>query len=362
MSARKLGEDSRRFRELDGFRGIAASLVVFGHFIGIYETHFVGFGKMPFEFHYGAFGVQLFFLISGYVILMSAWRSKRASDFVISRFSRLYPTYWIALTISIVLVVLTNFPTEKLSPLDYLLNYSMVQRLIRVPSVDEVYWTLAVEMQFYGLIFLLLLLTKCRLSSRLILWVSLVWVTVAVVGAFISSGVSQGVHPSQVPGIYKVFLNLLLIEWGPLFCSGMMAYLGRVKDVRFFAVSVLYSLVAVLVAYLLHSPKYAATVGVVCTVFLVVVIRGRAGVLLIPPLQFLGKISYSLYIQHVIPGFLVIIFLAPIIGDFQALLVALCVVVCLAVLLHKVGEEWASGVARTYSLRLRSKIDGLVAK
>lgn len=81
---------------------------------------------MPFEFRYGVYGVHLFFLVSGYVILMSAERVKRASDFVVTRFARLFPVYWIAVTWSI-LIALALEPVDVAQTWrDRLLNYTML--------------------------------------------------------------------------------------------------------------------------------------------------------------------------------------------------------------------------------------------
>lgn len=82
-----------RFRELDGLRGIAALAVVLSHFTGTHNLRYVDDPAPLFDAWWGGFGVQLFFMISGFVILMSAERARRASDFAIARIARLYPAY-----------------------------------------------------------------------------------------------------------------------------------------------------------------------------------------------------------------------------------------------------------------------------
>jgi len=72
-----------------GLRGIAALAVVVGHFTGTYNTRYPDDPAPIFDFPAGAFGVQLFFMISGFVILISAERARVPTDFVISRVSRL---------------------------------------------------------------------------------------------------------------------------------------------------------------------------------------------------------------------------------------------------------------------------------
>ena len=49
-----------------------------------------------------------------------------------------------------------------------------------MPNVDEVYWTLAIEMQFYVLMFLLLVATRCRVTPRVVAGASGVWVAIGL--------------------------------------------------------------------------------------------------------------------------------------------------------------------------------------
>src|SRR5262245_3655062 len=78
----------RRFEELDVLRGVAAMAVVIFHYSGHATRYLTGF---PFHFKLGEHGVQLFFAISGFVIFMTLENTQRLRDFVVSRFSRLYP-------------------------------------------------------------------------------------------------------------------------------------------------------------------------------------------------------------------------------------------------------------------------------
>lgn len=82
----------KRLIELDALRGIAALSVVIYHYTTRYNSLY---GHDSFldnnYFHYCSQGVQLFFMISGFVIFLTLNHIKKPMDFVISRFSRLYP-------------------------------------------------------------------------------------------------------------------------------------------------------------------------------------------------------------------------------------------------------------------------------
>lgn len=87
-----------RFTELDALRGIAVMLVLISHYTWAYDLnsgdyHFEILEDHKFHFLYGAFGVQIFFVISGFVIFMTLEHTKSAAHFAVNRFARLYPTY-----------------------------------------------------------------------------------------------------------------------------------------------------------------------------------------------------------------------------------------------------------------------------
>ena len=88
---------SDRLVEIDALRGVAALAVVLFH----YTTRFTELfkpGTLPtISFPGGHYGVNLFFIISGFVIFMTLEKTARPLDFVVSRFSRLFPAYWAAI-------------------------------------------------------------------------------------------------------------------------------------------------------------------------------------------------------------------------------------------------------------------------
>lgn len=84
---------------LDALRGIAAVLVVLFHLK-------MDTGNPDYGLHLGMTGVDLFFLISGFVIFMTLRKTSSSNDFVISRFIRLYPTYWACVSFTFAINVL----------------------------------------------------------------------------------------------------------------------------------------------------------------------------------------------------------------------------------------------------------------
>ncbi|MET9036532.1 acyltransferase family protein [Streptomyces mirabilis] len=146
-----------RLAALDGLRFLAALAVVLFHFVGQTPWSMITIWGRPYRstfpeahgyFAYGRLGVDLFFLISGFVICMSAW-GRTPRDFFISRVTRLYPMYWIAIVVSACVIYLTNSPFGHPNPRLLFANFTMLQTPLGVDNLDSVYWTLWPELCFY---------------------------------------------------------------------------------------------------------------------------------------------------------------------------------------------------------------------
>ena len=138
-----------RSRELDALRGIAASWVVLFHYTVRYGVLF-GDTSTPFHAYNGGFGVELFFAISGFVMLMTLTRMRSAAQFIIARAARLYPTYWAGVVVTFVVMALWPLAGRTVTAPEAAFNLTMLQEFFHVPHVDSVYWSLEVELVFYA--------------------------------------------------------------------------------------------------------------------------------------------------------------------------------------------------------------------
>lgn len=140
---------SGRLVEIDALRGVAALAVVLFH----YTTRFTDLfkpGTLPaISFPGGHYGVNLFFIISGFVIFMTLDKTQRPLDFVVSRFSRLFPAYWAAIFLTFFICHWLGLPGKLVGAETALANIAMLHGLFGVAHVDGVYWTLEVELLFY---------------------------------------------------------------------------------------------------------------------------------------------------------------------------------------------------------------------
>ncbi|HEK0773445.1 TPA: acyltransferase [Proteus mirabilis] len=163
---------------LDLFRFIAALFVILFHYTyrGSQSDHFISisFPEIDFITKYGYLGVQFFFMISGFVIMMSSHHGSY-KKFLISRISRLYPTFWLCCTLTYIITLLLNDNIALSANLkQYFVNLTMLAGFFKVPSIDGAYWSLYVEIYFYVLIFTLLIFKKInKLETYLGYWLAI---------------------------------------------------------------------------------------------------------------------------------------------------------------------------------------------
>lgn len=149
--------NQNRLLELDALRGIAALAVVIFHYFYRYNTIY-GHENLPSDWAYfGQLGVELFFMVSGFVIFWTLNRVDKPLDFLVSRFSRLYPAYWLSVIITFFIVAIFTLPGREVSLTQAILNLLMFHEYLKIPHVDGVYWTLTVELTFYFWMFFLYL-------------------------------------------------------------------------------------------------------------------------------------------------------------------------------------------------------------
>ena len=136
--------------EIQGLRGVAILLVVTLHLI------YAPFNFSPFRF--GFLGVQLFFIISGYVVTQSALLSNRMGFFQ-KRIARIYPPLIIAILLNILLDFFDLVQNKQITSFNILFSGLLLEPRVlnilldtQIQFIDPVYWTLVVEAKYYFLI------------------------------------------------------------------------------------------------------------------------------------------------------------------------------------------------------------------
>lgn len=204
---------------IDVVRCAAALLVALFHFCTIWPHGTrspLAELKYPFSsaadpyLYFGFVGVEIFFVISGYVIAASSiGRAPRA--FLISRAMRLLPILWLSTAIGV--AILIAFGTEDAG--------QVIRRALFTaalvpggPHLDVVVWTLVVEVIFYGLIWALLASARQHVGSSLIGFARIISVASLVTLAAEQVGYSLG---NLIP-------TLLLLHHGAFFAMGIFIW------------------------------------------------------------------------------------------------------------------------------------------
>ncbi|MFG3546880.1 acyltransferase family protein [Streptomyces sp. NPDC047725] len=204
-----------RLRALDGLRLVAALMVAAYHYGGRGGSVADAWGSSPkvqfptlhAYFSYGCLGVQVFFVISGFVICMSGW-GRSLTSFVASRASRLLPAYWAAVILVTAVFALPVVAYEAVSPSDALVNLTMLQQPLGADRVLGVCWTLWVEVRFYALFAVCVVLPG--VNRRRVLMFCAGWL--------LASALAQAAH--------EPLLELVLMpEYAPFFVGGVGLYL-----------------------------------------------------------------------------------------------------------------------------------------
>ncbi len=277
-----------RVLELDALRGLAALAVVAFHFTTFYGREVGHVGPAPWSFAFGNYGVQLFFLISGFVIFMTLERTRTWADFVVSRFSRLFPAYWAAILLSAAVVYSIGLPSQRLPWKEVIVDFTMIQDLLGARHLDGSYWTLEVELFFY----VQMLFWYVVGQLKRIHWVIVAWLVLAV-----AYGLSMkfGRHFSYL------VRELLILRHIPFFALGILFYRLRTnpRGWRLDASLIGLCLVAIAIAY----PPVFTLVAIVCCAIFALFVTDRLTWLRAAPFAFFGAISYSLYLLHQAIGF-----------------------------------------------------------
>ncbi|MFD0905589.1 acyltransferase family protein [Actinomadura sediminis] len=157
---------------LDALRGIAALVVVFEHSLDVLLPEVRATASPWFDF--GRYGVFVFFLVSGYVVPFSLERRGSVRAFWVGRFFRLYPAWAVSVALALALAV-AGFGYGLPAALGdrpwtaALAHLTMLQDLLGVPNVVNVFWTLSYEMIFYLLVTAMFVAGVKRASARVAL-------------------------------------------------------------------------------------------------------------------------------------------------------------------------------------------------
>lgn len=199
---------AERLPSLDLMRFFAAASVMVYHYTYHFSTPTDStLSALESITRHGYLGVELFFMISGFVILWSA-SNRSAARFARARILRLFPEFWVSVVLSaIIFGAIPGGFGKDLSVSAFLVNLAMIPQYLGAPYVDGVYWTLGVEIKFYVLVFVLIAANQIRNAE---LWLY-AWIVVCLA--------------ASVTNVGGVIRSLIIFPYGSFFAAGGVYFL-----------------------------------------------------------------------------------------------------------------------------------------
>jgi peptidoglycan/LPS O-acetylase OafA/YrhL len=304
MSNTRYEQDIGRERLLgiDLLRLVAALMVVASHYLSSAtekDRHSLKLGSI-FDWgdsiataaHFGFLGVDLFFMISGFVIALSA-ENRSVRDFLASRAARLLPAFWVCCLITWVAIKLDpGYRDVSLAQL--VANLFLVLRPLGYAFVDGVYWSLVIEVRFYLMIALLMWCFGMKAFPTFLA----VWLLFALVDTFLT--LPSAIRFAVIPQFAACFV-----------VGGALHLIRQRRHTR-----LSYGLFAVALALACHnatqkaSPVFAFQGLVISAVLLFgafllwLFANGRPTGFARPWMAVAGSLTFPLYLLHEDLGFL----------------------------------------------------------
>jgi peptidoglycan/LPS O-acetylase OafA/YrhL len=294
----------RRYGDTDfvtALRAIAATLVVIVH-----TGAFAEFGQMGQNLvSVGKFGVQVFFVISGFSIATTFATASSYKEFLTRRLFRIVPLYWLMILVVSAFVWGGLIPANEWSSRfnAEINSYNVLMHLSFLSCLDHrvgatilgVEWTIPVEMFWYGL--LPVLITFADTYRRLIQVIVL-----SVLGGL----VTQLIARFAVSIDHALFAKWFPTTHGPCFLLGVLAYRLRQSSARHPERTYSWRLAAAWLLAITLAPFGApgrGTMLVIATILTISFFRGEnfpriCNLVTARPLLFIGSVSYSLYLVH----------------------------------------------------------------
>lgn len=266
---------------IDSLRAIAASMVCLFHFVCT-TTGFVTNATILKVFSFGKFGVHMFFVISGIVIPMTMFNGNyslsKLPRFIGKRFIRIEPPYIVSIILALGYLYIRKFVpgtviTEAPSNRDILLHIGYLVPFVKDAKwLTPVYWTLAIEFQYYLIISLIFsFLFSKSLYKRIPCYLLLLF---------------SGYFVPQAG--YVIF-------WLPVFLVGIAFVLnksGTIKPVEYIILSLASF---ILIGIHLGITTLVVSMFTISMVYFFSNARNKIS-------GFIGDVSYSLYLLHSIIG------------------------------------------------------------
>ncbi len=324
MTPPKSRKTGARMATLDVLRLVAALAVVCFHYLFRGEIAVDGHGlDYPFVSSaamYGYLGVNQFFLISGFVIAWSA-EGRDFARFSVARFARLYPGFLTCMAITFAVLFLLPTAALPVSLSQFAANLIMFSPALGQPFMDGVYWSIILEIIFYGWVAVALFF---GVFERWKIGLLTGWLVICAANEF-----WLGSRALQL---------LFVTEYGPLFVSGVLlhhiyAHGRSTENLALLAASFIMSTATMLSGreWMLDNYGLAVPLGgllaanVTIYALMIAAIGLRTRLAPSSLVLMLGGLTYPLYLLHQNIGYVALGKISPALGNWGAFAVVTAV-------------------------------------
>ena len=342
---------SNRIYQLDLFRFIAAISVVLYHYLfrGYAADDFsrLNFSEIGSFFKYGYLGVDLFFIISGFVISLSIKR-KSLSKFVISRISRLYPIYWICVCLTFLVLLVFGSPRYSVNFNQLIVNLTMFNNYFGVASIDGVYWTLFVEMKFYIFIIGMYLIVN-KIKNIELDYLVFFWISLSLMYLFLNDFF-----------VFKILNYFLILNWSSYFIAGIIFYQIFKKgfSVKYltllfisFSLSIYHAFLQTEYLEIHFETSFSSLIvgGIIFLFYFIMLLVSTNNLSSInsSKLTSLGMLTYPLYLIHQNVGYIIFNNFEAYFNKYILVLLVIIIMIFVSYLLSKIYEPIVSGFLKT---------------
>ncbi len=309
VERKNMNNISNRNIYLDYLRAISALLIALYHYTCRYEELFTHIEAYPIVISFGGKAVAIFFLLSGYFAVQHI-DGRTFKQYILGRFLRLYPIYWISVTVTFVLCRFFLI-SRSVSLKDFLINLTMLPDLFGANYVDGAYWTLQYEIVFYLIIGLLCLLRLNKHAGKFFMSWTIAYGTYLALRHF---GYLNSFSFINYSGIFLLF-NCYGVSFiaGSLLACIEKEITKEKRNIMYISILVISLIINICFCFVQHDVTYFVffLIGIVLIITsLILHKKGHSKSLvykLFMPLSFVASISYPFYLLHQNIGYIIII-------------------------------------------------------
>ncbi|TWC07098.1 peptidoglycan/LPS O-acetylase OafA/YrhL [Bradyrhizobium macuxiense] len=302
--------DPTRVPVLDLLRLAAVGAVILYHYgfwgVASHDAQMVALPYLAPVAQYGFLGVPVFFAISGFVIAYSA-EGRTPVGFAIARFSRIYPTFVICMTLTFLATLLLGHAWFQVTWGQWLANLFIAAPMLGQPYMDDAYWSLVIEVVFYAWVALLLAwgIFPRRIDTIIVAWIAITFANELTL---------------DIP----LFEKLFMADDSGFFAVGLLIYehyRGR-RDSRLYSLLTLamgtatFQAVHKLERLGVHThgsfdPRVVTAICIVSLAIVFAATRIKSVPLPDSVVRAVGGITYPLYLLHLQLGYVILLLITP---------------------------------------------------